>query len=60
MEPLGARMMCTKEWSNVLVKYKPIISDKLSAAKKTGGGLADDELIEMELKIKSIKGKRIF
>ena len=32
----------------------------MASAKKTGGGDADDELTELELKIKSIKGKEIF
>ena len=49
-----------KKWCNVLVKYKPIISDKISAAKKTGGGPAEAELTELEMKIKSIKGKETF
>ena len=49
-----------KKCCNVLVKYKPIISDKLSAAKKTGGGPAEAELTEFELKIESIKGKETF
>ena len=47
-----------KKWSNVLVKYKSIICDKLSAAKKTGGGPEDAELTEMELKV--YQGKKCF
>ena len=46
-----------KKWTNILVKYKPIISDKLSSAKRTGGGPAEAGLTELELKLKSIKGK---
>ena len=49
-----------KRWCNLLVKYKPIICDKLLAAKKTGGGPAEAELTEFELKISSIKGNETF
>ena len=49
-----------KKWSNILIKYKPIISDKLASSKKTGGCQAEAGLTELELKIKSIKGKESF
>ena len=49
-----------KRWCNLLVKYKLIICDKLLAAKKTGGGPAEAELKEFELKIRSIKGNKTF
>ena len=49
-----------KRWCNLLVKYKPIICDKLLAAKKTGCGPAEAELTEFELKIRSIKGNKTF
>ena len=49
-----------KKWCNILAKHKPIISDKLSAAKKTGGGPSEAELTEFEMKIKCIKGKEAF
>ena len=49
-----------KKWCNILVKYKPIISDKLASMRKTGGGPAEAELTELETKIRSIKGKEIF
>ena len=49
-----------KKWSNILVKYKPIISDKLASSKKTGGGQAEARLTELEVKIKSINGKESF
>ena len=49
-----------KKWSNILVKNKPIISDKLASARKTGGGPAEAELTEFELKIKVIKGVETF
>ena len=49
-----------KKWSNILVKNKPIISDKLASARKTGGGAAEAELTELELKIKAIKGVETF
>ena len=47
-----------KKWCNLLVKYKPIISDKLASVKKTGDGPAEAELTELETKIRSVKGKR--
>ena len=50
----------SKKWSNILAKHKPIISDKLSSIRKTGGGSPEGNLSEMELKIKSIKGKELF
>ena len=43
-----------------MVKNKPIISDKLASARKTGGGAAEAELTELELKIKAIKGVETF
>ena len=49
-----------KKWSNILIKNKPIISDKLASARKTGGGAAEAELTELELKIKVIKGLETF
>ena len=49
-----------KKWYNLLVKYKPIISDKLASVKKTGGGPAEAELTELKTKIRSVKGKEIF
>ena len=50
-----------KKWSNILAKYKPIIiSDKMISVRKTGGGSPEANLSEMELKIKSIKGKELF
>ena len=49
-----------KKWSNILVKNKPIISDKLASARKTGGGPAEAGLTEFELKIKAIKGMETF
>ena len=42
-----------KKWSNILVKNKPIISDILASARETGGGAAETELTELELKIKA-------
>ena len=42
-----------KKWSNILVKNKPIISDILAYARETGGGAAETELTELELKIKA-------
>ena len=45
-----------KEWSNIWVKNKPSISDKLASARQTGGGPAEAILREIELKIKAIKG----
>ena len=48
--------MMSKKWSNILVKNKPIISDKLASAKKTVCGPAEAILTEFELKIKDIKG----
>ena len=50
----------SKKWCNILVKYKPIISDKLAYLKKTGGGPAEPVLTELETKIRSIEGKEIF
>ena len=50
----------SKKWSNILAKHKPIISDKLSSIRKTGCGSPEGNLSEMELKIKSIKGKELF
>ena len=49
-----------KKWSNVLAKHKPIISEKISSARKTGGGSPGAELTELEAKVKSIKGKELF
>ena len=49
-----------KKWSNILAKYKPIISDKMISVRKTGGGSPEANLSEMELKIKCIKGKELF
>ena len=49
-----------KKWSNILVKNKPIISDKLASARKTGGGPAEAGLTEFQLKIKAIKGRETF
>ena len=43
-----------------MAKHKPNISDKLSSIRKTGGGSPEGNLSEMELKIKSIKGKELF
>ena len=37
-----------------------MISEKLSSIRKIGGGSLEANLSEMELKIKSIKGKEIF
>ena len=50
----------SKKWSNVPAKYKPIICDKISSARKTGGGSPTAELTELEAKLKSIKGKELF
>ena len=50
----------SKKWSNVLAKHKPIISDKVLSARKTGGGSPEAELTELEAKLKSIKGKELF
>ena len=50
----------SKKWSNVLAKHKPIICDKLTTARKTGGGSPAAELTELEYKLKSIKGKELF
>ena len=49
-----------KKWSNVLAKHKPLISDKISSARKTGGGSPEAEFTELEEKLKSIKGKELF
>ena len=49
-----------KKWSNVLAKHKPIISEKISSARKTGGGSPGAELPELEAKVKSIMGKELF
>ena len=49
-----------RKWTNILVKHKPIMSDKLSSAKTTGGGPVEAGLTELELKFKSIKGKETF
>ena len=43
----------SKKWSNILYKYKPRISDEILSANKTGGGPAQAELSELELKIQS-------
>ena len=45
---------------NVLIKYKPIVSDKLSAAKNAGGGPAEAVLTAFELKNKIYQGKETF
>ena len=50
----------SKKWCNILVKYKPIICDKLSSAKKTGGGPPEAGLTELEAKILAIKGRETF
>ena len=50
----------SKKLSNVLAKHKPIISDKVLSARKTGGGSPEAELTELEAKLKSIKGKELF
>ena len=42
------------------VEYKPNISDNLSATKETRGEPAEAELTEIEMKIKSIKGRETF
>ena len=57
---LRTREDVSKKCCNILVKYKPIISDKLASMRKTGGGPAEAELTELETKIRSIKGKEIF
>ena len=49
-----------KKWSNVLAKHKPLISEKLASARKTGGGSPEDELTNIKAKLKSIKGKEVF
>ena len=51
-----------KKWCITLVKlkYNPIICDKLSSAKKTGGGPPEAGLTEFEVKILAIKGKETF
>ena len=49
-----------KKWSNVLAKHKPLISEKMYLARKTGGGSPEAELTELEAKVKSIKGKELF
>ena len=36
------------------------ICDKISSARKTGGGSPTAELTELEAKLKSIKGKELF
>ena len=43
-----------------LAKYKLIICDKVSSARKTGGGSPTAKLTELEAKLKSIKGKELF
>ena len=50
----------SKKWSNVLAKYKPIICDKISSARKTEGGSPTAELTELKAKLKSIKEKELF
>ena len=46
-----------QKWYNILSKHKPRIADKFASAKRTGGGPADAQLDELELKISSIKGR---
>ena len=50
----------SKKCSNVFAQHKPIISDKVLSARKTGGGSPDAELTDLEAKLKSIKGKELF
>ena len=50
----------SKKWYNILSKHKPRIADKIASTKKTGGGPADAQLDELELKISSIKGRECF
>ena len=40
-----------------MTNHKPIISDEVLSARKTGGGSPEAELTELEAKLKSIKGK---
>ena len=42
-----------------MAKHKPMISDKLFSIRKTGAGSPEANLLEMELKIQSIKGKEL-
>ena len=49
-----------KKWSNLLIKHKPLIADKIASMKKTGGGPPGSELTPLEEKIQSIKGKQLF
>ena len=50
----------TKKWANILTKHKPLIADKLSSVRKTGGGSPEAQLTDLEEKIHSIKGREIF
>ena len=50
----------SKKWYNILAKHKPRIAEKISSARRTGGGPAQDCLDELEAKIFTIKGKEAF
>ena len=50
----------SQKWFNIHSKHKLRIADKFASAKRTGGGPVDDQLDELELKIRSIKGRECF